>query len=228
MPDTWETAHGLNPNSAADGTGDNNGDGYTNVEKYLNELADLACPGGSSPTPSDAGIPKPADGAIPGVEAGLPPGGDAGSPAGPDAPISGNDAPALRPDAGTPGSSDAPAARPDAAAPGSDVTITQPDLAILASDAAVLPFDASSIPASDTASSTADSRVFASADASVQASTGPDAASADSGSTTQPEASASDWSCSIGAGRSKGHLGFFPLAVGLLFVVGRWTVRRRR
>jgi len=37
IPDTWETAHGLNPNSASDGSGDYTGDGYTNVEKYLNE-----------------------------------------------------------------------------------------------------------------------------------------------------------------------------------------------
>lgn len=40
MPDTWETAHGLNPNDASDrnGTGACN-NGYTNLENYLNELA---------------------------------------------------------------------------------------------------------------------------------------------------------------------------------------------
>ena len=38
MPDTWETANGLNPNSAADGATDRNGDGYTNLEDYLNSL----------------------------------------------------------------------------------------------------------------------------------------------------------------------------------------------
>jgi hypothetical protein len=251
MPDTWETAHGLNPNSASDGTGDYNGDGYTNVEKYLNELADLACPGGTSPTPSDAGIPKPADAAVPDVEAGLPPGRDSGSPTSPDAAIPGSDAPALRLDASSPGSdalaprpdaassasdapsatpgSDAPVPSPDAATPGSDVRATQPDLAIVASDAAVLlVVDAISIPASDTAPSAADSRVSGSADAPVQGSTSPDAAGADSGSTTGPATTANGCSCSIGSGRSRDHLEFVPLAVGLLFVARRWSVRRRR
>jgi hypothetical protein len=40
MPDTWEKAHGLNPNSATDRNGTNlSADGYTNLEVYLNELA---------------------------------------------------------------------------------------------------------------------------------------------------------------------------------------------
>jgi hypothetical protein len=38
MPDTWETAHGFNP-SVADDKGDADGDGYTNLEEYLNEVA---------------------------------------------------------------------------------------------------------------------------------------------------------------------------------------------
>ena len=38
MPDAWETARGLNPNDANDGASDS-GDGYTNLEKYLNYLA---------------------------------------------------------------------------------------------------------------------------------------------------------------------------------------------
>ena len=38
MPDDWEKAHGLNPNDAGDGNKDLNGDGYTNLEKYLNSL----------------------------------------------------------------------------------------------------------------------------------------------------------------------------------------------
>jgi len=44
MPDSWETAHGLNPNDVADGSAlaDN---GYTNVENYLNELAGDTVPG---------------------------------------------------------------------------------------------------------------------------------------------------------------------------------------
>jgi len=38
MPDEWERQHGLNPDSPADGAQDRNGDGYTNVEEYLNSL----------------------------------------------------------------------------------------------------------------------------------------------------------------------------------------------
>jgi hypothetical protein len=38
MPDAWETAHGFNP-SVADDKGDADGDGYTNLEEYLNEVA---------------------------------------------------------------------------------------------------------------------------------------------------------------------------------------------
>ena len=38
MPDDWELLRGLNPNDPADGPGDLDGDGYTNVEEYLNSL----------------------------------------------------------------------------------------------------------------------------------------------------------------------------------------------
>ena len=38
IPDDWERAHGLNPNDASDANKDLNGDGYTNLEKYLNSL----------------------------------------------------------------------------------------------------------------------------------------------------------------------------------------------
>ena len=38
IPDDWEIAHGLDPNDPADGNLDLNGDGYTNLEKYLNSL----------------------------------------------------------------------------------------------------------------------------------------------------------------------------------------------
>lgn len=38
MPDAWEKQHGLNPTDAADGNKDLTGDGYTNLEKYLNSL----------------------------------------------------------------------------------------------------------------------------------------------------------------------------------------------
>ncbi|MGB8227255.1 MAG: hypothetical protein WCE45_10400 [Sedimentisphaerales bacterium] len=47
MPDEWETAHGLNPNDPAD-QNDYTGDGYTNLEKYINGL----CPDPYAPTPN--------------------------------------------------------------------------------------------------------------------------------------------------------------------------------
>ena len=39
MPDDWEREHGLNPTNAEDRNGDYDGNGYTNLEKYLNESA---------------------------------------------------------------------------------------------------------------------------------------------------------------------------------------------
>ncbi|MFC4404966.1 FIMAH domain-containing protein [Gracilibacillus xinjiangensis] len=39
MPDEWELANGLHPENPEDRNGDNNGNGYTNLEEYLNELA---------------------------------------------------------------------------------------------------------------------------------------------------------------------------------------------
>jgi hypothetical protein len=36
MPDTWEIKHQLDPAKASDGSIDSDGDGYTNVEEYLN------------------------------------------------------------------------------------------------------------------------------------------------------------------------------------------------
>ena len=38
MPDAWEKANGLNPNDASDANGDCTGDGYTNIEKYINAI----------------------------------------------------------------------------------------------------------------------------------------------------------------------------------------------
>jgi hypothetical protein len=40
MPDDWEQANGLDPASAADGPADRDGDGWTNLEDWLNGLAD--------------------------------------------------------------------------------------------------------------------------------------------------------------------------------------------
>jgi pectate lyase len=36
MPDEWEKKYGLNPTDASDGAEDKDGDGYTNVEEYIN------------------------------------------------------------------------------------------------------------------------------------------------------------------------------------------------
>ncbi|MEX2092874.1 MAG: pectate lyase [Pirellulales bacterium] len=38
LPDDWETKHGLDPRDPADAAGDLNGDGYTNIEDFLNGL----------------------------------------------------------------------------------------------------------------------------------------------------------------------------------------------
>jgi hypothetical protein len=55
MPDAWETARGLDPKSAADGPKDRDGDGYTNIEEYLNCLV-TSCPTGAPDAgPGDSG-----------------------------------------------------------------------------------------------------------------------------------------------------------------------------
>lgn len=36
MPDEWEKQHGLDPNNAIDAIQDRNGDGYSNIEEYIN------------------------------------------------------------------------------------------------------------------------------------------------------------------------------------------------
>jgi hypothetical protein len=38
MPNSWETARDLDPQDPADGNGDSDADGYTNLEEYLNSL----------------------------------------------------------------------------------------------------------------------------------------------------------------------------------------------
>ena len=38
MPDDWEKSYGLNPNDASDASSDLNGDGYTNIEDFVNGL----------------------------------------------------------------------------------------------------------------------------------------------------------------------------------------------
>ncbi|NDV64060.1 polysaccharide lyase [Bacteroides sp. 224] len=39
MPDKWEIANGLNPNDPSDANQDCTGDGYTNIEKYINGIS---------------------------------------------------------------------------------------------------------------------------------------------------------------------------------------------
>lgn len=39
MPDVWEKANGLNPNDPSDANKDCTGDGYTNIEKYINGIS---------------------------------------------------------------------------------------------------------------------------------------------------------------------------------------------
>ena len=39
MPDAWEKANGLNPNDPSDAVKDCTGDGYTNIEKYINGIS---------------------------------------------------------------------------------------------------------------------------------------------------------------------------------------------
>lgn len=43
MPDAWEAEHGLDPGDPEDRNGDEDGDGYTNLEEYLDELAGGGC-----------------------------------------------------------------------------------------------------------------------------------------------------------------------------------------
>jgi len=42
MSDDWEKLNGLNPNDSADASGDLNGDGYTNIEDFINGLSPKA------------------------------------------------------------------------------------------------------------------------------------------------------------------------------------------
>lgn len=50
MSDTWEQRHGLSPASASDGALDTDGDGYTNVEEFLNCTLPTSVTGAAAPT----------------------------------------------------------------------------------------------------------------------------------------------------------------------------------
>ncbi|MEX2401203.1 MAG: hypothetical protein WD423_10555 [Rhodothermales bacterium] len=39
MPDEWELTYGLDPQDASDAPEDKDGDGYTNIEEWLNRTA---------------------------------------------------------------------------------------------------------------------------------------------------------------------------------------------
>jgi len=41
MPDSWEIKHKLNPKNASDASADRNGDGYTNIEEYINSVVPI-------------------------------------------------------------------------------------------------------------------------------------------------------------------------------------------
>lgn len=57
MPDEWEEARGLNPNDASDTNGDYCGQGYTNIEYYINDLTIDSFPVGVvTPSPETANL----------------------------------------------------------------------------------------------------------------------------------------------------------------------------
>lgn len=57
MPDEWEKARGLNPNDAADVNGDYCGQGYTNIEYYINDLTVDSFPEGVvTPSPETTSV----------------------------------------------------------------------------------------------------------------------------------------------------------------------------
>ena len=49
MPDEFETIHGFDPDDPSDGARDADGDGYTNVEEFLNSTTPLETRGAPSP-----------------------------------------------------------------------------------------------------------------------------------------------------------------------------------
>jgi hypothetical protein len=54
MPDAWEKDRELNPDDPSDGAKDRDGDGYTNVEEYINGLVTSGA--GSSVSPGRKGL----------------------------------------------------------------------------------------------------------------------------------------------------------------------------
>jgi hypothetical protein len=44
MPDAWEVQYGFDPSNPSDSVGDVDGDGYTNIEEYLNGANPIKAP----------------------------------------------------------------------------------------------------------------------------------------------------------------------------------------
>jgi len=55
MPDAWEERRGLNPKDASDARGDRDGDGYTNIEEYINSRVPVDVKAGEAAIPSEGG-----------------------------------------------------------------------------------------------------------------------------------------------------------------------------
>ena len=214
IPDSWETAHGLDPANAADATPDSTGDGYTNVEKYLNELASSAC--GAGPVPADAGTDVAADAAGKADAARA----DATDSEGLDAGVKPDLADASTSDAATGTSKDAVSTAdtvlpsPDNAT-GRDSTATSPD-ATTASDLATVLVDTR--PALADAGMSAPDAATSSPDAGRDSTAGAQARDA---STIIAKAQASGCTCST-------HAGSRPSGLPWLLLGLAWLVRRFR
>jgi hypothetical protein len=226
MSDAWETAHGLNPSSAADGSGDYNGDGYTNLEKYLNSLADDACAGSTPTNPTetaDAGNVSSKDAAVPVADASVPPGKDSATAPGPDAFVPVTDTASARPDAG-----DGSTVRADTAGSGSDATTSRPDAAIPVPDVAAPLADTAPTLTNDVALATADAQSIATADAPPAKPNTPDASLPAPKPPTAPADSPKGCSISRGSALSNDHLGLLSLLAGALLLGRNRNTRRRK
>ena len=69
MPDSWELAHGLNPNDPADAARDDDGDGFSNLQEYL-DGTDPADPGSHAFPPDNLLVSPSAGLASQGIEGG--------------------------------------------------------------------------------------------------------------------------------------------------------------